>query len=400
MTLLWKLLRKHISLPQLAGFFFANLIGMLIILLSIQFYRDVRPVFSQEDGFMKPEYLVVSKHVTSMDVLGSENNTSFSENEIADIQQQSFCRSVGKFSSSNYRVQCSLGIEGIPRIGTEMFFESVPDEFVDVKSEKWRFNPSDSIVPIILPKSYLAIYNFGFAQSQRLPKLSEGIVGMLELEIRMCGNELEERMKGRVVGFSNRLNTILVPQNFITWSNERLAPEVKGKVNRLIVEVKNPTDDAIVSYLNDNGYELEDNKLDAGKTTYFLRVVVLLVMSIGIIISILSFYILMLSIYLLVQKNSEKLNNLLLIGFNIKGVSLPYQLLTVGMNALTLTIAFMLLLVIRSSYMDMLWSMFPEMPNASLWTTAIVGVAIFLAISLLNIVVIRNKIMQIWNHKE
>lgn len=400
MKLLWKLLRRHISLPQLIGFFFANLVGILIILLSIQFYRDVRPVFSHEDGFMKPEYLVVSKHVSSMDVLGSDSNTSFNEEEISDIGQQPFCRSVGKFSSSRYRVQCSLAMEGIPRIGTDMFFESVPDEYVDVKSEKWCFDPSDSIVPIILPKSYLAIYNFGFAQSQRLPKLSEGIVGMLELQINMRGQNMEEKMKGRVVGFSNRLNTILVPQDFIIWSNDRLAPETKENVNRLIVEVKNPTDDAIVSYLNDKGYELEDNKLDAGKTTYFLRIVVLLVMSIGILISILSLYILMLSIYLLVQKNSEKLNNLLLIGYPIKDVSLPYQLLTIGMNALTLIIAFLLMLVIRYFYMNMLWSMFPEMSNASLWLTIGVGVGIFLIVSLLNVLAIRNKIMKIWNHKE
>ena len=67
------------------------------------------------------------------------------------------------------------------------------------------------MVPIILPRSYLAIYNFGFAQSQSLPKLSEGVVGMIELGIVLRGDGREERLKGRVIGFSSRLNTILVP---------------------------------------------------------------------------------------------------------------------------------------------------------------------------------------------
>ena len=35
MTLIWKLLRRHISIGQLVGFFFANLLGMLIVLLSM-----------------------------------------------------------------------------------------------------------------------------------------------------------------------------------------------------------------------------------------------------------------------------------------------------------------------------------------------------------------------------
>lgn len=35
--LVWKLLRQHISVGQLAGFFLANLFGMMIVLLSVQF---------------------------------------------------------------------------------------------------------------------------------------------------------------------------------------------------------------------------------------------------------------------------------------------------------------------------------------------------------------------------
>jgi hypothetical protein len=48
-TLVWKLLRQHISIGQLAGFFLANLFGMMIVLLSVQFYKDVIPVFTEGD---------------------------------------------------------------------------------------------------------------------------------------------------------------------------------------------------------------------------------------------------------------------------------------------------------------------------------------------------------------
>ena len=49
-TLGWKLLRQHISIGQLAGFFLANLFGMMIVLLSVQFYKDVIPVFTEGDS--------------------------------------------------------------------------------------------------------------------------------------------------------------------------------------------------------------------------------------------------------------------------------------------------------------------------------------------------------------
>ena len=62
-------------------------------------------------------------------------------------------------------------------------------------------------------------------------------------------------------------------------------------------------------FFKDKGYDTEDDKLDAGKTTWFLKVIVGIVLSVGLLISVLSFYILMLSIYLLLQKNTSKLEN-------------------------------------------------------------------------------------------
>ena len=63
MNLVWKLLRQHISIPQFAGFAFANLFGMLIVLIGFQFYKDVLPVFTQQDSFMKADYLIMSKKI-------------------------------------------------------------------------------------------------------------------------------------------------------------------------------------------------------------------------------------------------------------------------------------------------------------------------------------------------
>ena len=400
MSLVWKLLRQHISIAQLAGFFFANLFGMFIVLLGLQFYTDVKPLFSQDDGFLKPEYLIVSKRISGMSVLGAGESCGFSEKEVCDISSQSFCKSVGAFTASQYKVVCSMGVNGVARFGTDMFFESVPDKYVDTDLSNWTFSPEEGTIPIILPRTYLAIYNFGFAQSQSLPKISEGIVGMIDMLVVLRGNGQEQRLKGKVIGFSTRLNTILVPESFIQWSNAKFAPEADLTPNRLIVEVKNPTDDAIVKYINDHNYELEDDKLDAGKATYFLKLVTILVICIGMLISMLSFYILMLSIYLLVQKNTEKLRNLLLIGYSPVRVSLPYQMLTVGMNGVVLILSLTILFIVRRYYMNMLWVMFPQMQDGSMWPSICLGIGLFIVVSMINIVAVRNRVMKIWNRKE
>ena len=124
------------------------------------------------------------------------------------------------------------------RLSTEMFFESVPDEYVDVSLDKWHFDEDARVIPIIIPRNYLNLYNFGFAQSRSLPKLSEGLMSLVQMDVMMRGNGRVEQYKGNIVGFSNRLNTILVPQSFMDWANKNFAPEKEAEPSRLIVEVK------------------------------------------------------------------------------------------------------------------------------------------------------------------
>lgn len=399
MRLVWKLLRQHISFSQLAGFFFANLCGMVIVLLSVQFYKDVLPVFTEGDSFMKKDYVIVSKKVSTLGSFVGKSKT-FSEQDIAEISEQPFTKGVGAFIPSQFKVSAGMGMENVGlHMSTAMFFESVPDEYVDVNLDKWEFDEYERVVPIIIPRNYLNLYNFGFAQSRSLPQLSEGVMGMVNLDIRITGVGRTENFKGKIVGFSNRLNTILVPETFMTWANNEFAPGQKSEPSRLIVEVNNPTDDRIARFFKDKGYDTEDDKLDAGKTTWFLKVIIGIVLSVGLLISVLSFYILMLSIYLLLQKNTSKLENLLLIGYSPAKVALPYQMLTLALNAVVLFLSVGIVIYVRSNYMDMIGKLFPQLEEGNLGPALVIGVLLFVGVSLFNIVAVRRKVASIWMHK-
>lgn len=397
--LIWKLLRQHISPGQLTGFFFANLFGMVIVLLGIQFYRDVIPVFTEGDSFMKKDYLIVSKKISALGSLAGKSNT-FTPRDIEELKKQPFTKSVGAFTPSQFKVSAGLGMEeaGV-HLSTEMFFEAVPDKFVDIRSDKWHFDEASHTIPIIIPRNYLNLYNFGFAQSRSLPKLSEGLMSLIQMDVMMRGNGRVEQYKGNIVGFSNRLNTILVPQSFMDWANRTFAPDAEAQPARLIIEVGNPADASIAKYFQQKGYETEDGKLDAGKTTYFLRLVVGIVLGVGLFISILSFYILMLSIYLLLQKNTTKLENLLLIGYSPARVAFPYQALTIGLNAFVLLLSIGIVSWLRSYYTDTLTLLFPQIEFGPLWPALLTGALLFIGISALNVFVVRKKVLSIWMHR-
>lgn len=398
MKLVWTLLRQHISIGQLAGFFLANLFGMTIVLLSVQFYKDVLPLFSQGDSFMKKEYIIATKKISTLGSL-VKKSTTFSSQEIDELKAQPFTKTMGTFTPSQFKVSASLGMKeaGI-HLSTDMFFEAVPDEFVDVSLDKWHFDQSTHTIPIIIPRNYLNLYNFGFAQSRSLPKLSEGVMSLIQMDITIRGNDngVVEQYKGNIVGFSNRLNTILVPHSFIDWANRNFAPNAQAEPSRLIVEVNNPADASIAKYFQQKGYETEDGKLDAGKTAYFLRLIVGIVLGVGLVISLLSFYILMLSIFLLLQKNTTKLESLLLIGYSPTKVALPYQVLTLGLNTLVLCLSIVLVAWLRTYYIDTLSLLFPQMEIGSLCPTIAIGAVLFTVVSIINMLAVKRKVMSIW----
>jgi len=397
--MLWKLLRQHISIGQLTGFSLANLFGMVIVLLSVQFYKDVAPLFTEGDSFMKQDYLIVTKKISTLGSLAGKSN-AFSSEEIADLKKQPFTKAAGAFTPSQFSVSAGLGMQeaGI-RLSTELFFEAVPDEFVDISLGKWQFDETTHTIPIVIPRNYLNLYNFGFAQSRNLPKLSEGLMSLIQMDIVMRGNGRTEHFKGSIAGFSNRLNTILVPQSFMQWANVRFAPNAEAQPTRLIIEVRNPADSAIADYFRRKGYETEDGKLDAGKTASFLRLIAGIVLGTGLFISLLSFYILLLSIFLLLQKNTDKLESLLLIGYSPNRIALPYQLLAAGLNAAVLALSIGTVAFLRSYYIDSIRLLFPQLQAGSLWTAAGTGVLLFIGVSAINILAAKRKMLSLYFYR-
>lgn len=390
LNLIWKLLRKHISLFELAIFFVVNLIGMTVIVGGVQLYNDVRPIMSGENRLIGSDYLVVTRPVERVGSGGKR----FSADDIANLSTQEFVTDVGTFTSSEYEVYGSIMFGG-RRLSTMLFFESVPDDFLDIRPKEWEYNECDNLIPIILPRNYLNLYNFGFSSTQQLPQITEDVIKRVELGISLRGNGLIEEYTGRVVGFSDRINTILVPERFMVWANARYGDGVKEDATRLIIEVDNPADSELVSYIKANGYEIENKPAESSKAMQILKVCVVIIICIGLMFSLLALIILTLSIYLLLQKNISKLENLVLIGYTPARVALPYNLLTLILNISIWIISSILIIVAQRFYSGYI----SQLVGCELTSSPIVAIvvgALFTAVVIaFNFFIINRKIREI-----
>lgn len=395
---MWKLLRKNVSRAQLVGFAFANLIGLSIVILAVQFYTDVKPVFNDEESFISKDFLIISKSVTTAGAIMG-NSGAFTDAEVADLERQPWCRRVGRFVSSEYSTLAAMGVSQNNRraMRTQFFFESIPSEFIDIDPDEWEFDPENPEVPVIVSRDYLSLYNFGFAAAQGLPRVSEGQAGNLPMSFTLSGNGHSDVMPGRIVGFSNRLNTIIVPEQFMRWSNDRYGDGRPQQPLRVALEVSRPGDVKIDEYMKEHNYEIAGDKMSSSKAYYFMTIIISIVIIVGVIISLLSFFVLMLSIYLLLQKNTRKLQDLLLLGYSPAQVSKPYRLMVISINATVLLVAILLMIVARVYYMDTLSQLGTK--GGSLLPAIIVAVVIMAAITIGNLLAIRRKVAALWLHK-
>lgn len=390
MRLIWKLLRKHISIFELGVFFVANLIGMVVILAGIQLYIDLKPIVSGENALIGNDYVVISKPVKRLN-----SKAVFSPEEIQELKEQPFVLRLGEFTPAQYKIMGSIDINGMG-MSTYMFFEAIPDAFMDVKSKEWKFKQSKHKVPIVIPRNYLNLYNFGFSQtSEQLPQITESMMKDLELELTLSGDNHSQKFVGKVVGFTDRLNTILVPYDFITWSNKRFAKNETPQVSRLILEVMNPSDPELLSYFKNHGYVAETKPAESSKALFLLRISVGVIIFIGLIFSVLSLIILCLSIYLLLQKNIDKLENLKLLGYTTSAVARPYNTIAITLSVTIMMVSLWLISQLRHLYIDYLVETTGREVDATMALTIVAGLALMFGIILFNISIIRRKIVQI-----
>ena len=127
-----------------------------------------------------------------------------------------------------------------------------------------------------------------------------------------------------------------------------------------------------------------------------MRLMTGVIVAVGAIISLLAFFVLLLSISLLMQKNSRKLQDLLMLGYTPAAVSAPYVKMVVAANAAVLVAACVAMLVCRSLYLPVVSSL--GVAGGSVAVSIIVAIVIIGAITAGSVYAIRRRVATLWHN--
>jgi len=200
------------------------LVGSCLIITAIQIYSDTRA--STDKASRASSFVTLNKTVEGGILLNlAQQNKAFSAEEMDRVKQLPGVVDIGGFSRNQFPVTVHIWPAGKVGLGAaaraDLFFESIPDRFLDQLPDAWQWEGNQSVVPIMVPKFYLDLWNFGLAPSRsEYPALSPEAASSMPIEI-FIGDGPPTRLLGRFVAFSKRINSVLVPAAFLEWANSK-----------------------------------------------------------------------------------------------------------------------------------------------------------------------------------
>lgn len=312
LKILWNNQSKWQFIFAVTGF----AMGLFIILSSFQIYLEIKNILFESEENHTANFVIINKQVTLANTF-NKGQSAFTAEELDSIKMQPFIKSVSAFETATFSVQAKLQMQF--GFSPDIFFEAVPDEYIDNRPEDFVWKAGNDFVPIIISNEFLNLYNFGVAMSSQLPQIPREAIQMFPFTILIFNKQKNLEFNARVIGFSDRIPTVLVPLSFMQWANKNYGKSEKPLPHRLLVEVNDNA--AFSTFLDEKNYLTNKEQLKSDDSRKILNIVMSAVGFLGSLFVILSFVIFIVNFQLLIAKAKFELDVILNLGYTYAAIS-------------------------------------------------------------------------------
>lgn len=288
-------------------------IGVLLLLVSMQMFINIQQILKgnspRKNGY---DFISISKNITNEN-MGKDN--SFTNADLDKLKSFPGIENISPLIPNQFRVRATAG-DIIP-FSTDLFLESVDNNFIDTVPPSFTWQPGQMVVPIIFSSDFLEMYNV-FAPAQGLPQLSEKTISSVNIILECSGPAGMQTFKGNIVALSDRINSILVPKAFMNWSNLHFIGDTAVHASRIYIKTKDANDPQLISFLENQGYHLNKDKIKFGRIKSILQNIVSALGVFGILVIILALMLFSFYLQLMIAKSKDNLRLLLTLGYSPK----------------------------------------------------------------------------------
>ncbi len=293
-------------------------IGVLLLLASVQMYINLQRLVKEnairKEGF---DYISITKRVTN-ETMGRPEKNVFYQKDIDELKGQKFISDVAPLEANQFRVQLSAG--DILAFKTDLFLESIQDQFLDTLPSTFRWQEGQGNVPVIISSDYLEAYNI-YAPAQGLPQVSAETATNIPVVITISGNGRKTDFYGSVVAFSDRINSVLVPKTFLDWANQNFGENGTQGFGRLFVKTQDLNNPAFLSFLEQKGYAINKDKTKFGRTKQIMQGIFTGLGVFGLLVVVMALLLFSFYLQLVIARSKDALQLLLLLGYSPQWLS-------------------------------------------------------------------------------
>ncbi len=291
-------------------------IGVLLLLCSVQMYNNINQLIRDKNSRKNgADFISITKIITNEN-MGKDNR--FTEADIKDLQTQPFIEDAAPLKANAFKVTAGAG-NMIP-FSTDIFVEALNANFIDTVPDIFKWKEGDEFVPVIFATDFLEMYNV-FAPSWDLPQLSEKTASSLQIFLLCHGHNGERQFKARIVGFSDRINSILVPESFLEKQNKEIEGVENIQPSRIFIKTKDANNPQLLSYLAKKEFHINKDKTKFGRIKGVLQTIVSSLAGFGILVILLAFVLFSFYLQLMIAKSKDNLQFLLTLGYSPKWLS-------------------------------------------------------------------------------
>ena len=302
---------KYQNKKQLALALVGTFLGLFFLFTSLHFLHKIY-TYGENSEMLSKNTIVIQKKVTSGPLLGL-NNPEFSDEQIDEVRSMEFVESCDPIRSNTFDVVLSIDDPLIPAFNSNIYVQSVHEDYLDVKTEHWDWDERSKTLPIIMPRDFLMMMN-NFLSASNIPQLSDELVLDLKIDLRIGPRNYRETVHARIVGFTNELSSILVPEYFLNWANQKYGEKEKEVISQLVVKSKDGQFGLLENYLEEKEFESKKSQLLIAKLKSTLGVLLTIISSISLLAVFLSMLVLIQYLQLIMTKNDYEIRTLLRLG--------------------------------------------------------------------------------------
>lgn len=320
--MLRKLLFQQQERKQLVIAIIGALLGFTFLIAAVHYLVKVND-YGKSSDMLGANVIIAQKKVNMGSMIGLGNNV-FSETELEELRQSKFIDEVGVIESNNFNISFQTDDKQVPYFRTDIFVQTLAPQFLDVKTDKWRWDKSAPYVPIILPRDFLVMMNT-FMSSMKMPPISEDLAMTVGFKFMLKKGDRKEYYPARVVGFTNEIGSVLVPASFMAYGNTAFQLDDEPHVTQIAIRSKEGSFGLLQEHMDEYGYETKNSQAIIGRLKSVVNILLSIILSISIVTVVASSLVLIQYAQLLITRNAYTIRTLLRIGYAPKTIIKQFQ---------------------------------------------------------------------------